>query len=217
MKRILCCVLLLAVAGCAGRDRETRTFLLRHLDSEAAVLLIEPYLGAATASMRRTDRPAAVTITAAPEHLDRIDELLRRYDVPVPGVVLNFQVIEADGFTESDPAIKDVEASLRELFRFRGYRLVGEAMVRASSRTNVSQALTGPADRRMQLAVGVGEVIANDERRAVELHVQLDMDDAGSVIATGVTVPDGQQVVLGSSRPVPGMGALILVVRPQIE
>jgi hypothetical protein len=37
------------------------------------------------------------------------------------------------------------------------------------------------------------------------------------ILESNVAVPHGQTVVLGTARPFPNMGALILVVRPEIQ
>jgi hypothetical protein len=54
-------------------------------------------------------------------------------------VTLRFQIIHADGFTETDPAIEDVSGVLRSLFRFRGYRLAAESVVRVTAGAHFSQ------------------------------------------------------------------------------
>jgi hypothetical protein len=213
-------VLLIAVVlgGCAAasNEEETRTITLAHLKPEQAQLLLEPYLGDG-GRIRATEKPVAVTITASGARLDQIEELLRRYDVPSPNVRLRFQIIEADGFTTNDSAIAEVEAALRELFRFRGYRLVAEALATGSSMGTTSHRMVAPGDRGFQLEVFVGQVTASQDRKAAELRVTLRADAIGEVLQSGVTVPHGQTVVLGTARPFPNMGALILVVRPEIQ
>jgi type II secretory pathway component GspD/PulD (secretin) len=206
------------LGGCAaaGNDEETRTIELAHLKPEQAQLLLEPYLGGG-ARIRATERPPAVTITTRSRKLDQLEELLRRYDVPSPGVRLRFQIIEADGFTTSDSAIAEVEAALRDLFRFRGYRLVAEALAAGSSNSSTRHLMVGQDDLNLDLMVDVGQVIANDRSKAAELHVTLQAPGRGVLLESNVTVPHGQTVVLGTARPFPNMGALILVVRPEIQ
>jgi type II secretory pathway component GspD/PulD (secretin) len=212
-------VLLISIGlgGCAasGGGEETRTMTLAHMKPDQAFMLVEPYVGDAK-NVRATERPAALTITAPGAKLDQIEELLRRYDVPSPGVRLRFQIIEADGFTTNDSAIAEVETALRELFRFRGYRLVAEAFAAGSARSSTFHQMVGPGDVHLRLHVDIGQVTASEGRKAAELHVVLS-GVGGNVLESGVTVPHGQTVVLGTARPFPNMGALILVVRPEIE
>jgi type II secretory pathway component GspD/PulD (secretin) len=218
--RVMVPVLLVcgALSGCAaaGSDEETRTIELAHMKPEQAQLLMEPYLGDVS-RIRATEKPAAVTITAAGAKLDQLEELLRRYDVPSPGVRLNFQVIEADGFTTNDSSIAEVETALRELFRFRGYRLVAEALATGTSRAATRHQLVGGDNLVLQLHVEVGQVSSTPAGKAAELRVILLRPPAEVVLESNVTVPHGQTVVLGTARPFPNMGALILVVRPEIQ
>jgi hypothetical protein len=206
------------LGGCAASDGdETRTIPLAHMKPDQALLLVEPYIGN-LAGVRATENPAALTITASGAKLDQIEELLRRYDVPSPGVRLRFQIIEADGFTTNDTSIAEVETALRELFRFQGYRLIADALATGSSRSSTSHRLVGPGGRGFLLEVGIGQVIASEGRKAAELQVMLRADAIpGVILASSVTVPHGQTVVLGTARPFPNMGALILVVRPEIQ
>lgn len=55
------------------------------------------------------------------------------------------------------------------------------------------------------------------ESGSVQLHVTLGADGVGEILSTGVVVPGGQTVVLGTARPFEDRGALILVVRPTIQ
>src|SRR5688500_100813 len=218
--RIMIPVLLgtFALGGCAAADDgdETRTIELAHMKPEQAQLLVEPYMGDG-ARLRATEKPAALTITASSGKLDQLEELLRRYDVASPGVRLRFQIIEADGFTTRDAAIGDVETALREVFRFQGYRLIAEALAAGSSYSRTLHQLVGPGEVSFQLIVEVGKVTATQSGKAADLHVRLEGAGRGTILESSVTVPHGQTVVLGTARPLPNMGALILVVRPEIQ
>jgi type II secretory pathway component GspD/PulD (secretin) len=213
---VLLCSAVLGGCAAAGNEVETRTIELAHMNPEQAQLLLEPYLSDG-ARIRATQKPAAVTITARGSKLDQLEELLRRYDVPSPGVRLRFQIIEADGFTTNDSAIAEVETALRELFRFRGYRLVAEALAAGSSRSSTRHQMVGQGDLHLDLMVDVGQVVASERSKAAELHVTLHAGGRGVLLESNVTVPHGQTVVLGTARPFPNMGALILVVRPEIQ
>lgn len=216
-RRLMTGILVFAVVttACANRGTDTRTFELTHLDPEAAAELIRPYVPDAAVVVRES-QPRVLTVAASPARLEQIADLLERYDVPAPDARLSFQLIEADGFTDVDPAIADVEAVLRDLFRFHGYRLIAEAMVTARSRSTTMQQLLATGNVPLTLAVGVGEITSGNGASAVDLSVSLD-GRGGTVLSTRVVVPGGQTVVLGSARPLEERGALILVVRPVIE
>jgi len=209
--------LLTALAACADRGRDARTFELSHLDPAQAQEMLEPYVEGGATNIRRSDRPRAVTVTASAERLEQIQDLLARYDVPAPNVQLRFQLIEANGFTTVDPAIADVEAALRDLFRFNGYRLVAESVISARMFSNTAQRLVGADGVSYSLVASVGSVASSGNSSSADISVELGAEGTGRILNTSVVVPGGQTVVLGSARPAGNRGALILVVRPTIQ
>lgn len=202
------------VLGCANGE-ETRTFELRHLEPEAAATLIEPYLPDGLLAVQQTAEPRAVTVTGPAARVEQVAEVLQTYDRPQPNVTLRFQLIEADGFTESDPAIADVTDALSSLFRFDGYRLAGETVVQARPFSHISQRLA-TADQTYEIAGRIDRIIVSDERSAVDLTVELGAID-GSLIQTALTLPGGQTAVVGSARAQSQGRTLILVVRSEIR
>src|SRR3989449_1839764 len=131
---------LLAACSPRGPNLDTRTFALKYLRGSDAIPIVVPYV--------YTDRPNAkgvfsvsdnaITVRETPDNLDKIARVLAQYDRPRPFVRLTFHLIEADGAATTDPVIRDVEATLRQLFRFRGYRLVagsGGGAARKGGRT----------------------------------------------------------------------------------
>lgn len=209
---------LLARSG-RGPELEVRTFTLSHLEPEAAAELIRPYAfderPGAPGELSISREPRAITVRETRDNLDRIARVLEEYDRPRPGVTLHFQIIEADGAAAADPAIADVEAALRELFRFRGYRLVAEAFVAAASFTEFQQAAAG-RETVYEIQGSVRELRAQGDSGTVRLAVRL-LSRRGLVLETSVNFRLGQTVVLGTGRPDPARGALILTVRAERE
>lgn len=202
---------------------ETRTFTLQYMEPEQAQAMIEPYVRDAEGSLRVTKQPPSLTVTAPGLRLEQIAEVLAANDRVQPDVQLRFQVIEADGFTEADPAIADVQQALQELFRFSGYRLVAEAVVRSKAPGYVQQRIVARDDQVYTLTAELERVLMAESGRAVELNVDLRYERgaggqtmAGSLITTSLTLPSGQTVVIGSARAQAGANTLILVVRPVI-
>lgn len=201
-------------AACDGTaELETRTFELAHLGGEQAAAAVEPYV--------YTDRPEApgrisvfrggITVRETPDNLDRIARALERLDRERPAVRLRFQVIEADGSRERDPRIADVEAALRELFRFEGYELLAETQMGAVEGGTSTQAVQG-----YMIRGEVREVRTAGARGAVEVHVILFAPELGELIRTSMTVPVDETVVLGSAQVDPDRPAIILTVRPEL-
>jgi hypothetical protein len=218
-RRLLSTGAMLAIAtltACDARGTDTRTFELEHMSPRDAQALIDPYVPEAEVNMRASERPPAITVSAPAGRLDQIAEMLSRYDVAAPDVRLRFQLIEADGFTDTDPAIADVEAVLRELFRFRGYRLAADAMVAISQQNMSRQRLLAFGDVPLDLTVSVQRISTTADATSIDLHVSLS-GHGSDILSTREVVPAGRTVVLGTARPFQDRGALILDVRPEIQ
>lgn len=207
-----------AVAGCGGDGGlETRTFQLRYLQPHTVTSLLDPYVygDREGAPGRISVTESAVTVRETAENLDRIDRVLAQYDQPRPTVMLHFQIIRANGADGTDPAIAEVERELRRLFRFDGYELVADARIGGIAGTLIRQ-LAGRGDRQYIIEGGVNEVRSAVDPATVTLDVRLSAAGMGPILETGVTVAEGQSVVLGSARAPDADDALILVVRADI-
>ncbi|MGH7461121.1 MAG: RNA polymerase sigma factor, partial [Longimicrobiales bacterium] len=143
-------------------------------------------------------------------------QVLRKHDQDAPQVELRFQIIEADGFTAEDTSIARVETVLRELFRFRGYRLVAEAYVRSKENSEATQTIAA-GDGVYRLVVSIGDVLRRDQKASAEITARLFGAGNTSYLETSVHLPAGQTAVLGTARPDPQRAALILAVTPVIR
>ena len=204
---------LLVLAGCdMGPRLETRTFRLDHLRSHEASALIDPYVyGAREGNPGATSViEGAITVRETPDNLEQIERVLAEFDQPRPDIRLHFQLIEADGFTESDPRIASVEQELRKLFQFRGYRLAGEATVTATDRTGVRQGL--------RTSEGLYEISGEVYRLGSDVSrlegISLWSPD-GPGFETTVNIRSGQTMVLGSSPKAGSTATLFLTVRAE--
>lgn len=201
------------LAGCGGPGTEARTFDVTHMNPEQAAELVRPYVGG-DGGGEMSVFGQGITVRATPETLERIEEVLRRYDRPEPGVRLHFQLIEADGPGEPDPRISSVESALRELFRFEGYRLLDEAQMGTVAGSRSTQVFR-VGDRQYGIEAWISDVRTGESGSAARLSVEL-RTTAGPVLETTMNVPMGKTVVLGSGRPDPDQEALILTVRPEL-
>jgi hypothetical protein len=202
---------LVAVVACGGGPKlDTRTFQLKYLRSDQASDIIAPYVYA--------DRPGAkgmisqamstITVRETRDNLDKIARVLSLYDVPRPLVRLTFHLIQADGAAATDPAVADVEATLRKLFRFRGYRLVEEGIFSVADGGSVMQTMGGYG-----IATDIGRVTGSGDSALVELEVHLRSRDVN--FSTRVALPVGKTAVLGNVGEDP-RGTLILTVHPEL-
>jgi len=212
-----CSLLLVAAAlGCRGEPTlDTQTFALQYIDRGTVEGLIEPYVfhdregAAGTLSFTQN----SVTVRETKDNLDRIARLLAEYDIPQPWVRLHFQIIEADGATETDERIAEVETELRKLFRFSGYSLAGEAYISGGANSAVEQGV-GDDNALYHIAVEIGEVRSLGDSGFVSLNVNL-RGAYGGGLMTRINAREGQTVVLGNARLARARGTTILTVRPE--
>ena len=208
-KRMMVAVLALAALALGACDKKrgmtVRTYELHRLTSEEAMTLLTPYIAEGGYI---SGRNRFITVRERPEQLDSISVILKRYDGAPQAVALHFQVIEAGDFVGGDSAIARVEAPLRELFRYRGYRLVGEVTVQAMEGTPFRQEQEG-----LRVAGTVHEVTPSgpDARVTVEVEVS---SPSGSV-TTSVSGAPGKTLVVGTQKKTGG-GAIIAAVTPEV-
>jgi hypothetical protein len=206
----LTAVLPLAVGCGTGPAVDTRTFELKYLRGPEASRIISPYVYVDRREAKGMMSFAGTTITVREtrDNLDKIARVLAQYDRPRPLVRLTFHLIQADGARTTDPALADVEAMLRKLFRFRGYRMVEEGVFSATEGGDVSQAMGG-----YRVGAGIHRVSGMGDSATVELRVHL----TGRTVefSTIVGLPAGKTAVLGNVGQDP-RGTLILTVRPEL-
>lgn len=235
-------ILLLLNASRADAQRDpsemsVRTFALRSLLATDAAKLVAPYVRSPLGGVFDVPGARAITVREHASVIATIDSVLRQFD-PAPVVVrLTFQVIETTENAQKDPAIASVEAALRGLFKFSGYRLLAESTILASALGNFSSTLASGNDR-FSLSGDISRVTGGSDA-SVRLNVALRpsvaprdpavpgaASDAATmqflsafsgrdIMSTGLTVPLNQTVVLGSGAPDVGNRVLILVVRTE--
>ena len=218
--RVLALVLVAAIAAGCGTapSLDTETFTLHHIDGNQAMLLIDPYVF--------TDRPNApgsvsgagnmLTVRETRDNLDKIRRVLSEIDQPRPTVRLHFQLIEADGAGKADPAIAEVEAELRKLFRYQGYRLLHDAVIGGTEGSHIEQVVgrEDDANAGYMLIANIGAVRVAGDSGTVQLDVGVRNPMRGALM-TSVNARAGQTLVVGNAQLIHGGGTLILTVRPE--
>jgi len=202
--------------GCDATPKlDVRTFQLQHRSGYEAAELINPYVygdreGAPGAISALSN---AITVRETPDNLEKIQRVLEDFDQEVPPMRLRFQLIEADSFQEEDPAISSVVEELRSLFRFQGYRLLGEAVVTLASGGMGGQEFTqrflGPDENFTVSATARLGQPGTITLRPIGLWDQLDQE----ILETSITVGLGQTVVIGGAKATRDGRSLILTVQ----
>jgi hypothetical protein len=215
--------------GAEGGGLVVKTIPLHNLTPRAAAELVAPYIVSAKGGVFDAGGSRAITVREVPSLIAKIEEVLRERDrrIAPATLTLRFQLIAADETPSADPAIEPLASTLRSLFKFRGYRLLSEGMATASAENNFTVTLSD-GDARLNLSGSIGYVDLDATAGSVALHVSLArgrrIDGSGTEVqsevlfGTGVTIPLGQTVVLGSAVSPAGKGqALILVVKPELQ
>jgi len=195
----------LALGACdKRRGMMVRTYTLHRMTSQDAMTLLTPYIEEG-GYISGKDR--LITVRERPAQLDSIAVILRRYDGAPQVVSLHFQLIEAGDFAGGDTAIARVEAPLRELFRYRGYRRVGEVTVLVMEGGHFRQQQPG-----LRVEGSVREVTAGPDTR-----VTLDMEVEGEsgAVSTSVSGALGKTLLVGTQTRAGG-GAIIAAVTPTV-
>jgi hypothetical protein len=212
-------ILGLLTGSCGGNpELDVRTFDLEHRSGYEAAELVDPYVfrdrEGAPGSISATGD--AISVRETRDNLDRIARVLEAFDTPVPSIRLRFRLIEADSFEDPDPTIAEVVDELRSLFRFDGYRLLGEALV----------SLGGDAgtQRFSQRFLGTDEVFRvasaaqlRGPERIRLTPVELWLGDDDLLLETSVTVSPGQTLVIGGAQARIGGRSFILTLTAESE
>jgi hypothetical protein len=207
-------------------DYVVRTVPLKQLTSAEAVKLLSPYVRSTTGGVYEVSPSIrAVTIREVPRVYAEMMTVLGQYDRERATITLNFQLIAAENSDTRDPNVAGLDSLLRNVLRFRGYRLLSTAVANASEGGTVGQTLSADGEP-LSLSVDVSDVRVDGGAASVQLAVDLRSRlkplgagrGVGSThtMSTRVTVPVGQTVVLGSTFAEDGQKALILTVRPQM-
>jgi hypothetical protein len=201
-----------------------KTVPLHHLSSAEAVKLLSPYVQSMNGGVFEVSPSIrAVTIREVPRVYNEMTAVLAQFDRETATVSLNFQLIAAENTGTRDPGVAGLDSLLRGVLKFTGYRLLSTSVATASENGNVSQTLSVDGEP-YSLHVYVTDLRIDGNDASVRLDVELwRVQVPGNapilspkVLSTGVTVPLGQTVVLGTSASDGGKKALILTVRPAL-
>jgi hypothetical protein len=207
------------------REIIVKTVPLHHFTSAEAVKLLSPYVQSPGGGVYEVSpNIRAVTIRETPKVYAEMMAVLSQYDRDPASVTLNFQLIAAENTNTRDPAVAPLDSLLRGVLKYSGYRLLTTSVASASENGYVTQVLSADGDN-FALAVSLTDLRVEGNDASVHLTVSLTRNAVpskgqgpASVLSTGVTVPIGQTVVLGTSVIDNGQPqrALILTVRPQL-
>lgn len=202
-----------------GSELDVQTFTLEFRSGYEAAELIAPYV-----FDDRPDRPGeisatgeAITVRETKDNLDRITRVLQEFDEPFPAARLRFQLIEADSFQDEDPAIAEVVEELRDLFRFEGYRLLGEAVVAVGGgSSDFRQPFYGTRGDLPEPFFVSGEADYRGQETIRLNHISVRTEE-GTLLETSVNASISKTLVMGGSEARGTGRTLILTVTAEVD
>jgi hypothetical protein len=205
MLRVIAAAALLAPAPLLAQGADSmvvKTIPLHHLSNIDAVSLLNGYV-----MNRGTVFPAgmtlhAVTVRGSTRTIAEVEKVLAQYDRSPATITLTFQLVSADYTNRRDAAVAGLDSVLRSVLKFSGYHVLSDAVINVSEHADASQTLSGEGvDYR--LWTEVSDVSGEGPDASVQVKVLLERIVPGKpdqrVLSTGVTIPIGHTVVLGTS------------------
>jgi hypothetical protein len=178
------------------------------------------------ATLKTSSALKAIAVTGPPSVVDAIGEAIKRFDVPAKNVELTLYLVSALAQASSqEPLPKELDGvakELRSVFTYQGYRLLDTMILRcreAGQETRVSGSyVPNPAQPGVAApySIRLDPVTVSEDGKTRTISTrQLNLVGQGPNIATGISVREGQKIVVGKT----GMGgsdALILVVSAKV-
>ena len=209
-----------------------RTFILQNLSPDDAAALVGPYVEFVPGGgVFKANAVRGITVRGNAAAMARVDSLLRASDRPPASVRLRLQVIAAlDSAAPADPALSGLEGELRSVLRFNGYRLLAQGVLSTSDNQSSELTLSAGKSEPFVVQTYINRIEPSD-KGTVRMNLTLlgwpftnvpNSRTMGKIIlSTGLTIPLGQSVVVGSGSATlfddkgnrPMQQALLLVVR----
>ncbi|HUO84319.1 MAG TPA: secretin N-terminal domain-containing protein [Thermoanaerobaculia bacterium] len=191
-----------------------RSFELRFKEIERAAAVIRTLLSP-EGSIALQPSKRALVVTDRPANLQRVEEVLGRYDVPAREVEIQILLVSASRSQapRSVPeGLEEITTKLGGVFRFNSFEKLGEITARGREGDPLVLDLDG---YRASFRVGDYDPIANSVKLS-DFHLDRVQDEEGQpLLRSTLNLRIGQTVVVGASRQPQSARALMLVLRAQ--
>jgi hypothetical protein len=185
-----------------------KTIPLRRLTSTDAMMLLTPYVAHRGTVYQAGPSIRAVTIRASTKTIADLEKVLAQYDRAPESVSLRFQLIAADYSNTRDPSVAGLDSLLRGVLKFTGYRRLSTSVANVDDGGGSAKVTMAGDGVDYEVAYNVDGVRGGADG-TVRIHVMLNRigqqivpgripASSPSLMSTGLTVPDGHTVVLGS-------------------
>lgn len=204
---------------------EVRQYTLQVLSGSDAQSLLAPFVPVEGGGGVWRSSGTVITVIGSKRTLAVADSVLKLYDHQPTTLALRFMLIEASDSAVSDGRIGEVEAELRKVLKFNGYRLMAEATALVAEAQGFTSTMStadhaeftvdGGVKTVREGSVGIGIALRSGTKGL--LMGTPTSPDTRQLLATSLTVPIGQTAVLGTAANDKGIAALILTVRPELS
>lgn len=184
----------------------TRTITLDYLAPADAARLVAPYVQSANGgAFSAGELVHAITVRETPARLAEIESIIRKQDHPPVrrAVRLHFRLIRADSSSVRDPRVVGLDSTLRNLLGITGLHLEGEAVTQvdegASFHVGLPKSFTIEGECRTIQPGMDGSVRINVSLQRPRTQFMPAQSLSETLIGTGLTVPYGQNMVLGTT------------------
>lgn len=205
--------------GVSAEKLELADYTPRHVSLENLSESLRPFLhevrdedGSVVMNVTFVEAPARIVLRDTAENIQRIQELLQRFDVPAPQLMLNCWLLRGAEQGAGADLPSDLVDNLRRLVPYRGFEKVSMAMLRVSIVGGQEQRLRGrfqrdDADQRFELTLVPAGYDAQD--KTLTLRQCKFESTTGQEFSTAAVVHLDEYVVLGAA----GSDPLFVVLR----
>ena len=202
----------------------TRIFSLRYKKLDDVYMLISPYVGP-RGSVRMQPAQRTLAVQDEPGNLDRIQALVRSYDLPPKSVEVSVQLILASAGAGSQepapPPIRGVIDKLNALStRWTDYKMVGDARVLGTEgeRSSLRVGDDYKVDFRIDQVSDENHVIRFKPFELMRRETAIEGPERyASIMNTVLNLRDSQQFIVGASKVEQSNRALFMTITASLQ
>jgi hypothetical protein len=161
-----------------------------------------------------------VVVKGTKDRLAEAESIFNEFDQPPKQIWIQVMLIHANGSDEKrttfDPRLRtEIVKKLSTLFKFKSYTVVGQAEISGLERNPVSFSSDLSSESSVSFAVEAIPLLSEGVITLKNLKIVAMKPNKGEIMTT-VNIPNGETVVLGSSRSDMEGGAMITVVTAKV-